>query len=619
MADQNYEIQLNLKVNDSELRNAEERIRNLGNGNIPNGRGRIGSEISGTRYKWIPSSQRPSMAGAARFFSSRYGASKGDFLSNVNEAYRRSYIFRHNFLGNMVTMPGMLRNLSNFGSVIGQIGKIAMSAVPALGKLSASISTLVIAKGIQYGVSGASLLIGNKLLGNENIAQGAANLMQMGMARKGLGGPYQSSLNEATRIAAEYGFSRTGILNTISMLSGLDIGGGRTLSQKEAARIATQAGKIAHVGSAPYERVAINLQQILGQQTTSTRDLRELITAAPIIATIAQRSMKRNNVTMGLFDYLKDKKNLISILNEFDSWVESNPFMQSRGKVALYKENFYMALANMDPSVWEKISDGLRVFYDQMGRNIPMLIKTIANSIDHDTIREGVKSITTSIEAIGTFVGWIGKFIGAVSDGVNWINLRVSSIITRPVTGIIDWINRGTPRFTYTGATYNPSTDSIMYGSDKTWFGRSEVKRRIAEESIDEAIRKAKERALENVPLSRRGEMYSKLIPVYSPGTNSETMLSMPVRFRLPSKDELGTDNIGFTNTSNLTTRDELSDISKGARGLIINFNREIVNMPVNIDQVNDGTDIADRLRDSLYDVIVRGLNISLNNATGAI
>lgn len=613
MADQNYEIQLNLKVNDSELTNAERRIAALGEGGIYGRR----AGAFGASYRWIPEARRNQFAVYSRFFRRHYGADRTEFLESVNEAYRRSSVFRKSFLGNTATVAGQLRNISNFGSVIAQIGRVATSAVPALGALSSAISGFLMFKGIQYGVSGAALYMGNKLLGNENIAQGAANLMQMGMAQKGLGGLYQSSLNEATRIAAEYGFSRTGILNTISMLSGLDIGGGRTLSQKEAARIATQAGKIAHVGSAPYERVAINLQQILGQQTTSTRDLRELITAAPIIATIAQKSMKRNNVTMGLFDYLKDKKNLISILNEFDSWVESNPFMQSRGKVALYKENFYMSMANANPAIWERISEGMRVFYEEMGKKIPALLSDIASAINTNTIREAVNTISSAINAIS----WLLKNVGAVFSSLEelrstWTE-RVASIGIRPASGFIQLLTKGTPRFNYVTASYNEQADSIVYGRDISFWGQSMKKRRLAQASVEAALQAAKDKALDTIPVSRRGMYYSQLRPVYR---NPETDM-LPYRYVLPGEMSDGLVSgagIGL-NSGNMTTQDELSDISKGARGLIINFNREIVNMPVNIDQVNDGTDIADRLRDSLYDVIVRGLNISLNNATGAI
>ena len=72
-------------------------------------------------------------------------------------------------------------------------------------------------------------------------------------------------------------------------------------------------------------------------------------------------------------------------------------------------------------------------------------------------------------------------------------------------------------------------------------------------------------------------------------------------------------------NGGNITTYDGLSDITKGARSLIINFNREIVSMPISIDNVNDGADLGAQLQGALYDNIMRGLQVALNNATGAM
>lgn len=52
---------------------------------------------------------------------------------------------------------------------------------------------------------------------------------------------------------------------------------------------------------------------------------------------------------------------------------------------------------------------------------------------------------------------------------------------------------------------------------------------------------------------------------------------------------------------------------------MIINFNREIVSMPISIDNVNDGADLGAQLQGALYDNIMRGLQVALNNATGAM
>lgn len=58
--------------------------------------------------------------------------------------------------------------------------------------------------------------------------------------------------------------------------------------------------------------------------------------------------------------------------------------------------------------------------------------------------------------------------------------------------------------------------------------------------------------------------------------------------------------------------------MSGTTRALVINFNREIVNMPTTIN-ANDVADIKQQLEPAIEDMIVRGLTIALNNSTRMI
>lgn len=501
------------------------------------------------------------------------------------------------------------------------MGRIAGAAVPALGAFGTvlgGVTTAIAAfKGLQWAKSGISLWAGNRLLNNPNISQGAGNIMHMGMASKALGPSYREVFENATDIAAQYGFSRTGVLGTISMLTGLNIGG-RKLTAADASRIAAQAGKVAHVSSAPYERVAINMQQLLGQQTSSSRDLRELITAAPILATIAQRSMERKGINQGIFDYLKDKQVLLEVLNEFDSWVESNPFLTSKGRVALYKENFYNSIASTNPAIWQRIEAGMKAFYEALGERVPQLLDSLTRNINPEDIREAIGVATSALELILRFisgaVNLIGKVGGSLNEGLHY----AATIFTRYGLGFADLIQTGSGKSSYPIATYDPKADSIVYSSHKTWFGPSYKWQKRSTASIAAATSQAQAGALQKAGIPAADSLLYKgrLSPLYK----SEWSI-LPYRFELPdsSNDSLSLGLQTTPNASNDAATDELSAVSKGARSLIINFNREIVNMPVNIDKVNDGADLANQISSQLYDVIVRGLNISLNNATGAI
>lgn len=61
-----------------------------------------------------------------------------------------------------------------------------------------------------------------------------------------------------------------------------------------------------------------------------------------------------------------------------------------------------------------------------------------------------------------------------------------------------------------------------------------------------------------------------------------------------------------------------IKGMSGKTRALVINFNREIVNMPTTIN-ANDVADIKQQLEPAIEDMIVRGLTIALNNSTRMI
>lgn len=62
----------------------------------------------------------------------------------------------------------------------------------------------------------------------------------------------------------------------------------------------------------------------------------------------------------------------------------------------------------------------------------------------------------------------------------------------------------------------------------------------------------------------------------------------------------------------------KIKGMSGKTRSLVINFNREIVNMPTTIN-ANDVADIKQQLEPVMEDVVVRGLTIALNNSTRMI
>lgn len=650
MDGQTYEIKLNLNIDDSQLTNAERRIKNMENGRVG---GRGGSRTSGVgSYSNIPARQQ----GYYRLLNQRFGSTRGlsneGFLGNVNRMYHRSDVFKRAFLGNLTSLPGMLRNLSNFGSVLGSIGKIAGGVVPVLGTLASALSgvakVFLAYKGITFAIQGGALMLGNKLLNSQELGQAGSSLMQFEMARKGLGGSYRQAYDDAARLAAEYGFSRTGILNSINMLTGLNVGN-RTLGRDEATRIATQAGKIAHVGGVPFERVNINLQQLLGQPTPSARDLRELIQAAPIIGKIAQQSMAKKGVAGDIFAYLKDKSALLDVLNSFDKMIESNPYMQARGKASLYKENFLINIVDSNKSVWPKIAEGLGAFYDEAGKIVNQLLPKLGDLLSPENIRNMMAEVTTFFSAIYDIFATIGNGIKGLTNFIPYVGWN--GVVGRYApTYSLDKDNNlimGTPSKFYTiGSYYGNKRDNAINWS---LFADRQAKLLPETPHFEATLRSVYDAQNAGSPTAA-----SSFAPMWSKDLNTATVRNklLPYdRIKKAFEQEFARNPWAFmqtiqtgnvvssildqskvasfmndlsnsdldTNSDNIATSDGLSDITKGARALIINFNREIVSMPISIDNVNDGTDLGSQLQGSLYDNIVRGLQIALNNSTGAM
>lgn len=79
-----------------------------------------------------------------------------------------------------------------------------------------------------------------------------------------------------------------------------------------------------------------------------------------------------------------------------------------------------------------------------------------------------------------------------------------------------------------------------------------------------------------------------------------------------PLTDSFDTQSVGESDTK------KIKGMSGKTRSLVINFNREIVNMPTTIN-ANDVADIKQQLEPVMEDVVVRGLTIALNNSTRMI
>ncbi|MEG0899029.1 MAG: hypothetical protein RSF40_04880 [Oscillospiraceae bacterium] len=559
----------------------------------------------------------------------------------------------------MITPVGWMRNLQNFGGAIASVGRLAGGAIPALGALGGvlgSIAKLAVGgKLISMATTAIPLFVGSKILQSQRMGEAGANLMRFGMAEKGLGGDYRGAFNSATQLAGEYGYSRTGMLDAINMFTGLNVGGKGTLNRGQATDISRIIGKISALGNLPFEKVSTNVQQLLGQPKTQIRDVRELIGQAPFINKLAQQRMARTNTTGDVREFLKDKANLLAVLSDFDKMVESNPLMKARGKIALVKENFYLKLAEVLDPYWDSIVSGVGQIYDNLGSLISEKLKNFSP----ESFLKDVKQLATDIDNILRGIMW---FMGKVSSIFSWFakawgglpdvikNLADPSRVGLPRSG--DYVTKYkqgangsiTPVSVFTStqtyrdeiAAYN---NNVLNNSRATIF-----KNGITDPSnvnVVAAILAGKQQTAGNTIFASAGfkPSSSQLIEarnVISKKANSisnyepfiKDYAGLPNQFDSSKfinmiqadRNKFGLSGLGDGNSLNTDAGTSISDVTKGSRSVIINFNKEIVSMPISIAQVGDMAQAWETyIRARVEDTITRGLNIALNNATGAL
>lgn len=541
-------------------------------------------------------------------------SSRRNGMPESTDIFRKRWkTFSGNFFQNMFTFSGWGRNLGNLGRVVGGLGVSAGKAVPVLGQVATVLSGIakiwVGSKILQIGSSGIPLWIGTKALNSTAMGEAASNLMQMRMAEKGLGGNYKSSLNEATRLSTEYGFSRIGMLNAINTFSGLPVNG-RKLSLSEAYKMAETAGKIAHVGGLSFERVNVNLQQLLAQAIPSIRDIRELVGQAPFLGKLAMLQMEERGETGDYREWLKDKTNLLSVLDEFSKMIQSHPVMKARGQISVAKENFWMGLADDLSPYWGKIAQANEKLYSWLGDKIVSFVE----GIDVDKLGEKLNSFTEHLNNIVTVISYAAKILELSIEGgkffINPVGYIWNKIFPKKAP-------KGVNDYTYipvlTDADRNKFRKRYLHAYPKA--STENIEKELKNWEID--VKKDPSLYYETKPFPQE-----KLAP-------SDYNYDLPIRDAVPPLKYLDpkTEAIdayikrqSINNIINNNTKDDmnrLSDLSNGSKSIFITFNKELINMPVNIASATDVEDIGNRLQPKIEETLIRGLQIALNNATG--
>ena len=626
-----YSIQLQLRVDDSQLdatiaklgtlKKAAKEINEKATAGYSKKKKLTDEEIiARSARKWKQRNLEERLNIGARWRLRQFGQwrfSQAGWQNGLGVFQKRVKTFQDSFFNNVSSFSGLRYNMVNLGKVFTSLTGVVGKSIPAIGKFAqVAIGAAKILIGMhawRLVSSGIPFLVGTKLLNSNNMAEAASNLMQMRMAEKGLGGNYQATLNRATQLAAEYGFSRVGMLNAMNMFTGLNVDG-KKLTPEEASHLAEVVGKIAHVGGLSFDRVNVNLQQLFGQAVPSIRDIRELVGQAPFIGKLAMNMMEERGVQGDSRDWLKNKSNLRSVLDEFNELVESHPVMKARGQIALAKENFWMRIADGLSPYWDKIAQANEKLYSWLSDKI---VNWISN-IDVNKVGAKLDQFILELDTFASAIQTIANTIGSIANGISFGQKQYGEF--DPETGGV--------RMTWGLST---NKDAALFTTMANNIAKKKAYGREVSRIAEFAAKRAREAGHGDIVQAAYDKLNSNEFIDAFVGTSSYfnwRYTDDTKKIRKPTLSKLGIKAIsdlfpaglrGITGTGGRSTdpnAQTVSNLSQGSKSVFINFNKEIVDMDINIASVENIEELGRKLEPKIEEVVVRGLTIALNNAT---
>jgi hypothetical protein len=286
----------------------------------------------------------------------------------------------------------MLRGVADLNKgVAGVISKFG-----AMGKAAAGAFTVVAQGAKAYTTANAAFyMFGPKLLataGNflagPQAEAGIALLQRRAQAEKGFGKEYARAQRQADLLAASYGLNPTDVIASLNVLTGMRVGNKR-LQLGHAMSLVQAGGLIAQQGGVSYENVMLNLQQLMAQDQLNSRDIKQLLTHAPILGRYAIDEMEKKGITgQTAQEYFKgDKGALLSVLERYLSEMPAILSTRARGIAHQAQLGFYASV--LENPAWLSIADKYAQMIGTVGKAINKALTGLTES----------KSIQASVNA----------------------------------------------------------------------------------------------------------------------------------------------------------------------------------------------------------------------------
>lgn len=297
-------------------------------------------------------------------------------------------------------------------AVIDSVVRAATKAVKIVGKAN----LLAYTGGFQLLNKGADILLSSQM------GEGIRLLQRRQQARLGFKDDFAQAQERAYTLAASYGFDPSNVLASMNVLTGMRVGDKR-LTAAHAERLTQVGGLIAQQSGMGFETVMINLQQIMAQAVPSMRDIRQLLTHAPILGRYALDEMAKRGITgMTAMEYMKaDKGALMTVLERYLSENPAILSMKARGMVQRSKTEFYATLA--ENPAWLTVAGKYTRVMKDMSTAFSSMLTALADS----------QAIRTSIHLLTNFLKDAPSLMQRFAGTANKVLIKAFEILGFPV------------------------------------------------------------------------------------------------------------------------------------------------------------------------------------------
>ena len=375
-------------------------------------------------------------------------------------------------VGGYVNVATSFSTQSGLGSVYKFAGKanVYLAMIDAALRGAAKAVTTFAKINVVAYTGGAQLLKkGADFLVSSQFGEGIRLAQRRQQARLGFGEDYEEAQRRADLLAASYGLNPSDVVASMNVLTGMKVNG-RKISTAQAERLTQVGGLIAQHSGMSFDTVMINIQQMMSQAVPSMRDIRQLLTHAPILGRYALQEMKKRGIKgMTAMEYLKaDKAGLMAV---FERYLSENPSllaMRARGIVQQANTGFYAELTHVPEwlRLADRYSETMGVLAEAMKSLISAAVDSPALSTSLDALIEFLRSAPTLITALTSNLDSLlvsfGDFLPTSESGF----IEAAQVRTAKRFALKSWVEKNyeaiAPHYETLGLQKNASRAEII-------------------------------------------------------------------------------------------------------------------------------------------------------------